>query len=285
MMPMGALGSLTDAGDLDRNSGEGPAGRAGPGGDVVGRCHRIAPGPGPPTAPGWSWRRTTWRWAPAGVLDREQGRQQLLACAGASPGHRHPAALSAIVERDGGDRAQSTYQDTIVRPNLPDQTEATESAGPDAEGLVGNRQMTVRVDGRGATYDVYFPTVGLHSFVRPARGTIRGAVRTSARSSAAWPCRRLDWFTERGAWDSFQQYQGATNLLTTKLNWRYGPIQALMTDFVAMGESLPLNAGREKSPGQYLKRFFLKNDGDEPERPSSGSMSRRRSTAASATWD
>jgi hypothetical protein len=28
-----------------------------------------------------------------------------------------------------------------------------------------------------------------------------------------------------------------------------------------MGECLPLNAGQEKSPGQYLKRFFIKNEG------------------------
>ena len=30
----------------------------------------------------------------------------------------------AIVERIDGDRAQSAYQDTIVRPNLPDRTES-----------------------------------------------------------------------------------------------------------------------------------------------------------------
>ncbi len=172
----------------------------------------------------------------------------------------------ALVERDGGDRAQSAYQDTIVRPNLPDQTEASDASVPEAEGLVGNRLMTGRVDGRGGTYDVYFPTVGLHSYVRPREGDnprSRSHFRTIIGGLALR--RRLDWFTERGAWDSFQQYQGATNLLTTKLSWRYGPIQVLMTDFVAMGECLPLNAGREKSPGQYLKRFFIKNDGDESE--------------------
>ena len=31
-----------------------------------------------------------------------------------------------------------------------------------------------------------------------------------------------------------------------------------------MGDCLPLNAGREKSPGQYIKRFFIKNEGTEP---------------------
>ncbi len=172
----------------------------------------------------------------------------------------------AIIERDGGECAQSAFQDTIVRPNLPDQSEASDSSVPIAEGLVGNRLMTGRVDERGSTYDVYFPTVGLHSFVRPREGD-NPRSRTHFRSIIGGLAirRRLDWFNERGAWDSFQQYQGATNLLTTKLTWRYGPIQVLVTDFVAMGECLPLNAGREKSPGQYIKRFFIKNEGDEPE--------------------
>ena len=123
--------------------------------------------------------------------------------------------------------------------------------------------MTARVDGRGSTYDVYFPTVGLHSSVRPREGDnprsrshFRDHRRAGRGSSPGLVHRARTW-------DSFQQYLGATNLLTTKLNWRYGPIQVLLTDFVAMGESLPLNAGNEKSPGQYLKRFFITNNGDE----------------------
>ena len=172
----------------------------------------------------------------------------------------------AIIEQDGGSRAESTYQDTIVRPNLPEPSDSYDSSESIAEGLVGNRLMTGRVDGRGGTFDVYFPTVGLHSFVRPREGDnprSRSHFRSIIGGLAVG--RRLDWFTERAAWDSFQQYQGATNLLTTKLNWRHGPIHVLMTDFVAMGECLPLNAGREKSPGQYIKRFFIKNEGDEPQ--------------------
>ena len=170
----------------------------------------------------------------------------------------------AIIEQEGGERKESTYQDTIVRPNLPDQTESTESSIPEAEGLVGNRLMTVRVDGRGSTYDIYFPTVGLHSSVRPREGDnprSRSHFRSIIGGLAVG--RRLDWFSERGPWDAFQQYLGATNLLTTKLNWRYGPIQVLLTDFVAMGESLPWNAGHAKSPGQYLKRYFITNNGEE----------------------
>jgi glucoamylase len=173
----------------------------------------------------------------------------------------------AIVERVDGVVAESTYQDTIVRPNLPDRTESVDSLLLGAEGLVGNRLMTVRVDGRGSTYDVYFPTVGLHSYVRPKEGDLpqsrchfRGIIGGLAVG------RRLDWFSERGAWDPYQQYQGATNLLTTKLTWKQGPIQVLITDFAAMGDCLPLNAGREKSPGQYIKRFLIKNEGNEARR-------------------
>ena len=133
-----------------------------------------------------------------------------------------------------------------------------------AEGLVGNRMMTVRVDGRGSTYDVYFPTVGLHSYVRPREGDLpqsrchfRGIIGGLSVG------RRLDWFTETAAWEPYQQYQGATNLLTTRLTSRHGPIQVVITDFAAIGDCLPLNAGREQSPGQYIKRFLIRNEGTE----------------------
>jgi GH15 family glucan-1,4-alpha-glucosidase len=171
----------------------------------------------------------------------------------------------ALVEREGGERGISTYQDTIVRSNLPDRAEPSGSSLQEAEGLVGNRHMTVRVDSRGSTYDVYFPTVGLHSFVRPREGdNPQSRCHFRAIIGGLAIGERLDWFTEQAAWDSFQQYQGATNLLMTKLRWRHGPIQVLQADFVAMGDCLPLNAGQEKSPGQYLKRFFITNEGTEP---------------------
>ena len=170
----------------------------------------------------------------------------------------------SIVERENGELARSAYQDTIVRPNLPDRTESVDSLLTGAEGLVGNRLMTIRVDGRGSTYDIYFPTVGLHSYVRPREGDLpqsrchfRGIIGGLAVG------RRLDWFTERAAWEAYQQYQGATNLLTTKLTSKHGPIQVRITDFAAFGDCLPLNAGREKSAGQYIKRFLIKNEGTE----------------------
>lgn len=170
----------------------------------------------------------------------------------------------AIIEREGGERGVSSYQDTIVRSNLPERARSSAAALPEAEGLVGNRHMTVRVDSRGSTYDVYFPTVGLHSFVRPREGDDpQSRCHFRAIVGGLAIRERLDWFTERANWDSFQQYQGATNLLHTKLSWRHGPVRVLQADFVAMGDCLPLNAGQERSPGQYIKRFFITNEGAE----------------------
>jgi glucoamylase len=161
----------------------------------------------------------------------------------------------------------SPFQDTIVRPNLPDRTASVEVSALNPEGLVGNRMMTARVDARSATYDIYFPTVGLHSDVRPAEGDqlqSRSHFRTIVGGLAIG--RRLDWFTERLSWEAFQHYQGATNLLMTELTWRNGPIRVLTSDFVAMGEGLPRTAGGTVSPGQYLKRFRVKNEGNKPRR-------------------
>ena len=166
-----------------------------------------------------------------------------------------------------GESAASPFQDVIVRPNLPDRSEFPEVSPSAPEGLVGNRMMTVRVDARGATHDLYFPTVGLHSDVRPAEGELaqsRSHFRAIVGGLAAG--RRLDWFGERLAWSVFQHYQGATNLLRTELTWRHGPIRVVVTDFVAKGACLPRTAGGTDSPGQYIKRFLVVNDGPEPTR-------------------
>ncbi|HEY2157406.1 MAG TPA: glycosyl hydrolase, partial [Isosphaeraceae bacterium] len=155
-------------------------------------------------------------------------------------------------------------QDAIVRPNLPAKIEPPESSSTAPEGLVGNQMMTIRVDDRGSTHDIYFPTVGLHSDVRPAEGDLpqsRSHFRAIVGGLAIRS--RLDWFTERLAWQVFQHYHGATNLLVTELNWRRGPIRVLVTDLVAMGSVLPRTAGGTESPGQYLKRFRIINDGTE----------------------
>lgn len=171
----------------------------------------------------------------------------------------------SVAEKEGSETAYSAYQDSIVRPNLPDRTEAADLLSPTVEGLVGNRRMTVRVDSRGSTYDVYFPSVGLRSNVRPKEGDLpqsRSHFRAIVGGLAVG--RRLDWFTERSAWDSFQNYSGATNLLTTDLTWRNGPIRVVITDLVAAGDVVPSNADGTRASGQYIKRFRLKNEGAEP---------------------
>ena len=156
----------------------------------------------------------------------------------------------------------SPVQDATVRPNLPDRGGV---GTPSPEGLVGNRMMTVRVDGRGSTYDVYFPTVGLHSDIRPREGELaesRSHFRGIVGGLAVG--RRLDWFSERLPWEVFQRYQGATNLLVTELKWRHGPIRVMVTDLVAAGSSLPRTKGGSESPGQYVKRYRISNEGTEP---------------------
>ncbi|CAN5889437.1 hypothetical protein BH23PLA1_BH23PLA1_23120 [soil metagenome] len=177
----------------------------------------------------------------------------------------------AAARRLGEEPVSSPQQETIIRPNLPDQTASDDAPVPGSEGLVGNRMMTARVDSRGSTYDVYFPTVGLHSDVRPAEGDLpssRSHFRAIVAGLAAG--RRLDWFAERLPWESFQSYQGATNLLVTELKWRKGPIRVLTTDFVVLGPDLPRTAGGTESPGQYIKRFRIQNQGTETRRATFG---------------
>lgn len=157
----------------------------------------------------------------------------------------------------------SPYQDVVVRSNLPDRTEMHEFFDAPPEAIVGNRSMTARVDCRGATYDVYFPTVGLHSDVRPSEGDLPQS-RSHFRLIAAGlgVGRRLDWFIERSSWEGFQYYQGATNLLVTELTSRSVPIRVLATDLIALGADLPRTAGGSEAPGQYLKRYRITNEGD-----------------------
>ncbi len=155
----------------------------------------------------------------------------------------------------------SPTQDVIVRSNLPDRTEPHELTELAPEGLLGNRSMTVRVDARGSTYDIYYPTVGLHSDVRPAEGDLPQS-RSHFRSIVAGVAvgRRMDWFSERSTWDGFQSYQGATNLLVTELTSRTESIRVVATDLVVLGADLPRTAGGSEAAGQYLKRYRIKNE-------------------------
>ena len=42
-----------------------------------------------------------------------------------------------------------------------------------------------------------------------------------------------------------------------------GPLRVLITDFAVMGGDLPRTTGGTESSGQYVKRFLVKNEGDE----------------------
>lgn len=171
----------------------------------------------------------------------------------------------AVARQADGPTTMSPFREAVIRPNVPAKADSPAFAISGPEGLVGNRMMTVRIDERGATYDVFFPTVGLHSDVRPAAGDepqSRTHFRAIVGGLAVGP--QLDWFCERPSWDVFQHYQGATNLLITELKSRRGPIRVTITDFVAMETELPRTSGGAVAPGQYFKRFRIHNDGNVP---------------------
>lgn len=173
----------------------------------------------------------------------------------------------AGAQRAGSDAVHSAYQEVVIRPNLPFKSESPMSSVSGPEGLVGNRHMTARIDDRGSTYDIYFPTVGLHADVRPALGDqpeSRSHFRAIVGGVAVGS--RLDWFSERTSWEALQRYQGASNLLVTELVSRHGRLRVTATDFVGMGPTLPTTAGGGRSPGQYFKRFRIQNPSDRPQR-------------------
>ena len=101
----------------------------------------------------------------------------------------------------GGSRPPARSRTRSSGPTCRTGPRASDAGASPPEGLVGNQMMTVRVDSRGATHDVYFPTVGLHSDVRPAEGELPQS-RSHFRAIVAGLAigRRLDWFGERLAW-------------------------------------------------------------------------------------
>ena len=99
--------------------------------------------------------------------------------------------------------------------------------------------MEAKIDARGSTYDVYFPTVGLHSDVRPSEGDLpqsRSHFRAIVGGLAVG--RRLDWFTERLSWEAFQHYQGATNLVFINNFVTYRPVIKFFNLYQTMINSL-----------------------------------------------
>ena len=168
----------------------------------------------------------------------------------------------------GSETVYSPFQDTIVRPNLPDRTESAEIVPVGPEGLVGNRMMTVRVDARGSTYDVYFPTVGLHSDVRPAEGDLpqsRSHFRAIVGGLAVG--RRLDWFTERLSLGGVPALPGGDQPPDDRADLAERADPRADHRLRRHGRrACPGRPAGPSSPGQYIKRFRIKNEGTEPRR-------------------
>ena len=123
--------------------------------------------------------------------------------------------------------------------------------------------MTVRIDGRGSCQDVYFPTVGLHSTSvsgdLPCRAGLTSALIVGGLAIRC--CGSIGSLSDSPGRSS--SITSATNLLVTELiEAGAGPRNL---DHRPGGDGLcgPAADGRNESPGQYLKRFRIINDGTE----------------------
>lgn len=168
----------------------------------------------------------------------------------------------ARASRPGEETVSSPWMDIVVRANVPSYELSPAHATQAPEGLIGNRAMTVLVDRRASTFDMYYPSVGLHSEVRPAHGDQpQSRVHFRAITAGLALGRTVDWFCDPAGWDASQGYQGATNVLVTQLGWRGGPVRVTATDFVAHGNDLPRTPDGPPANGQYLKRYRIVNEG------------------------
>ena len=107
------------------------AGRgAGPGGDVVGGRDRHPSRSRTTSGSGSRSWPTTWTWAGSPPTGSRTSRAT---ASGTSRSRRRPSASGSITARWPSARqvetGYSAYQDTIVRPNLPDRTESSGPAG------------------------------------------------------------------------------------------------------------------------------------------------------------
>ena len=183
-------------------------------------------------------------------------------------------------------RSTARHPDTMVRPNLPDRTSTSEivSLVPRGAGRQPDDDRAGRREAARPMTSISRPSGSIPTCGRP-RATCRRAGRTSARSWAGWrSAAGSTGSPSRSRGRSFQHYQGATNLLVTELTWRHGPIRVLVDRLRGDGRrTCPRTAGGTESPGQYLKRFRVTNEGPEPRGRFSACMSRPRSTAGSAS--
>jgi hypothetical protein len=168
-----------------------------------------------------------------------------------------------LARQSSGEPVHGVFQEALVRPNLPDPSEISALDDITPEGYVGNRMMTVKIDARGSTQDIFFPSVGLVADVRPAEGDLLQS-RCHFRMIAGGLAidRRLDWFCEHRPWETSQRYIEGTNHLETELTYRNGPVRVAITDFAVFTSDLPRTAGGTESPGQYIRRFRITNSGE-----------------------
>ena len=177
-----------DGRDLDRDGGEGAA-RRGRSGRGCGRSWSSAPTRSRPTRRSGSNSRPTT--SPIGPLPAYWLENKGVNSLWHVP--IPPQAVGARLRYRSAARRDGTGPGLQPlagrgRPAQPARPHRVAESPAAPEGLVGNRMMTARVDARGSTYDVYFPTVGPPLRRPPQRGgPARRAARTSGRSSAAWP--------------------------------------------------------------------------------------------------
>jgi hypothetical protein len=158
--------------------------------------------------------------------------------------------------------SQTHVLHAIVRPNPPRNSEQSQVVQLVPVGLVGNRHATARIDSRSATHDVYFPSVALHSNVRPSEGDSPQS-RTHFRAIVAGFAEtgQIDWLGEP-AWESRQSYEPGTAVLRTVLSHRDGQLRLKVADFAVMPEQWPDLDKNNLSPGLFLKRYEVINDAD-----------------------
>lgn len=169
----------------------------------------------------------------------------------------------AIARREGGAEESRTHKlNAVVRPNPPRWTDNSHVIQDVPEGLIGNRRTTSRIDSKASTYDIYYPSVALHSNVRPAEGETPLS-RTHFRSIVAGLAEAgaIDWFSEP-IWQGAQSYEPGTNVLKTALSHRDNHLRVFVHDFAVDCDPWPESNSGPIVPCTYLKRYEIRNDSD-----------------------
>jgi hypothetical protein len=169
----------------------------------------------------------------------------------------------AVSHRSAAEEISRTHKlHAVVRPNPPRWIDNSQVVQDVPEGLIGNRRTTARIDSKASTYDVYYPSVALHSNVRPAEGDTPQS-RTHFRGIVAGiaETRAIDWFGE-STWQSVQSYEVGTNVLKTVLSHRDAHLRVIVHDMAIFADPWPDTVSGALTPCSYLKRYEIRNDSD-----------------------